>query len=321
MGGATIRLLVILGPTAVGKTDLALDLAPRLGGEIVSADSTQVYRGMDIGTDKPPPEARRRVPHHLVDLRDPDEGFDVATYQRLAGEAVANIAARGRLPMLVGGSGLYIRAVVEGYQFLPAGADPAVREELARRAAERGAEDLLSELVAVDPAAARAIGPGNTRRLIRALEVYRVTGRPISTAHRQPPPYHTLKLGLTRHREELYRRIEARVERELADGLVEEVAGLLRRYPPDLPAFQAVGYKEVIGYLQGRYDRTAMVALLKRNTRRLAKKQMTWFRRERDVIWLDAGAYDRRGLAAAAEAVVRRRWPDLPREGAFSEPL
>ncbi|MBX6378525.1 MAG: tRNA (adenosine(37)-N6)-dimethylallyltransferase MiaA, partial [Clostridia bacterium] len=156
---------------------------------------------------------------------------------------------------------------------------------------------------------------------IRALEVYRVTGRPISTAHRQPPPYHTLKLGLTRHREELYRRIEARVERELADGLVEEVAGLLRRYPPDLPAFQAVGYKEVIGYLQGRYDRTAMVALLKRNTRRLAKKQMTWFRRERDVIWLDAGAYDRRGLAAAAEAVVRHRWPDLPREGAFSEPL
>ncbi|MBX6378873.1 MAG: tRNA (adenosine(37)-N6)-dimethylallyltransferase MiaA, partial [Clostridia bacterium] len=156
MGGATIRLLVILGPTAVGKTDLALDLAPRLGGEIVSADSTQVYRGMDIGTDKPPPEARRRVPHHLVDLRDPDEGFDVATYQRLAGEAVANIAARGRLPMLVGGSGLYIRAVVEGYQFLPAGADPAVREELARRAAERGAEDLLSELAAVDPAAARA---------------------------------------------------------------------------------------------------------------------------------------------------------------------
>lgn len=288
-----IRVGAIVGPTAVGKSDLAVDVAERIGAEILSADSTAVYRGMDIGTDKPPLEARRRVPHHLIDLVDPDEPFNVVRYCEEAECAVRAVVARGRRPLFVGGTGLYVRAATLGYRFNPAPPDPALREALWELAGREGPEAVHRRLEAVDPESARRIDPHNTRRVIRALEVHAQTGIPFSQWSRrpaEPPPYDRLVVGLTRDRARLYARVEARVHRELNDGLVDEVRRLLARYPADLPAFQALGYKEVIGYLQGRYDYAQMVAILTRNTRRFAKRQYTWFRREPGIVWLDLDA-------------------------------
>lgn len=307
-------LLVILGPTAVGKSRLALALARRLGGEIVSADSAQVYRHLDIGTDKPSAEERAAVPHHLVDVVDPDEPFSVWDFQRLARAAIADIGARGRLPLLVGGTGLYIRAVIRrGYAFPPAPPDPGLRAALAARVEREGWEALHRALRQADPEAAARIDPRNVRRVIRALEVYLSTGVPFSRwvgggarspdAAEGPPLYDALLVGLTREREDLYRRIEERVEAQLRRGLVEEVRRLLARgYDPGLQSFQALGYKEVIAYLAGRVPYDEMVRLLKRNTRRYAKRQWTWFRREAGVHWFDL---TRQGEAEVEEAVAR----------------
>lgn len=314
-------LLVILGPTAVGKSRLALALARRLGGEIVSADSAQVYRFLDIGTDKPSPADRAAVPHHLVDVRDPDEPFSVADYQALAAAAIAAVAARGRLPVLVGGTGLYIRAVVSGaYVFPPAPPDPELRAALLARAEAGGIAPLYRELREVDPVAAARIDPRNARRVIRALEVYLQTGVPFSrwgggdgtapaAGGEGAPrvaggsPYDALRIGLTREREDLYARIDARVEDQLRRGLVEEVRGLLARgYDPALPALQALGYKEVVAYLRGDIPYDEMVRVLKRNTRRYAKRQWTWFRREEGVRWFNLTHEDE---AAVEEDVVR----------------
>lgn len=290
---ALLPLLVILGPTAVGKSGLALDLARRLGGEIVSADSAQVYRGMDIGTDKPPPAVTAGVPHHLLDVRDPDEGFSVSEFITLAREAIAGIAGRDRLPILAGGTGLYIRALTAGYELPPAAPDPALRAELAREAAEAGPEAVFRRLQALDPEAAARVDPRNVRRVIRAVEVALSGGTGVPpggrpAGHGAAQPYDALKIGLTRDRDDLYQRIDARVDEQLARGLMEEVRRLLARgYPPDLPAFQALGYKEVITYLQGVVDHDEMVRALKRNTRRYAKRQWTWFRREEGVTWFN----------------------------------
>lgn len=313
-GRAGTPLLVILGPTAVGKTALALRLARRLEGEIVSADSAMIYRGMDIGTDKPSPAERAEIPHHLMDVCDPDQPFSVWEYQRRARAAIAAVAARGRLPLLVGGTGLYIRAVIRPwYAFAPAPPDPALRAELAARAAAAGGAALHRELAAVDPEAAARIGPHNVRRLVRALEVYRVTGVPFSrwlerARAAAAPPYDALLVGLTRAREDLYRRIEARVEDQLRRGLVAEVRSLLAHgYSPALPALQALGYKEVIAYLEGRVPYEEMVRLLKRNTRRYAKRQETWFRREEGVRWFDLTRESAEAVEEAVVALVRAR--------------
>ncbi|MBE3589423.1 MAG: tRNA (adenosine(37)-N6)-dimethylallyltransferase MiaA [Firmicutes bacterium] len=283
------RVGAIVGPTAVGKSELAVEVAERVGAEILSADSTAVYRGMDIGTDKPPPEVRRRVPHHLIDLVDPDEPFHVVRYCEEAARAVREVLARGRRPLFVGGTGLYVRAATLGYRFNPAPPDPRLRRALWELAEREGPVAVHRRLAAVDAEAARRIDPHNTRRVIRALEVHAQTGVPFSRWLREgaEPPYERLVVGLTRARAHLYARVEERVHRELRDGLVEEVRRLLERYPPDLPAFQALGYKEVIGHLQGRYGYEEMVALLVRNTRRFAKRQYTWFRREPGIVWLD----------------------------------
>lgn len=310
-----IPLLVILGPTAVGKSRLALALARRLGGEIVSADSAQVYRFMDIGTDKPSPADRAAVPHHLVDVRDPDEPFSVAEYQAMARAAIDAVAARGRLPVLAGGTGLYIRAVVSGaYAFPAAAPDPALRAALTARAEAGGIDPLYRQLQAVDPVAAARIDPRNARRVIRALEVYLQTGVPFSRrgggAGAAAAPggtagaaYDALLVGLTREREDLYARIDARVEDQLRRGLVDEVRGILARgYDPSLPALQALGYKEVIAHLRGEVPFEEMVRVLKRNTRRYAKRQWTWFRREEGVRWFNLTQED---PAAVEEEVVR----------------
>ncbi|CEP68666.1 tRNA delta(2)-isopentenylpyrophosphate transferase [Moorella glycerini] len=287
-------LAAIVGPTATGKSAIALQVAARLKAEIISADSAQVYRGMDIGTAKLTPAERVGpdgvpVPHHLIDIVNPDEPFSVADFQRLARETVTSILQRGRLPLLVGGTGLYYQAVVDPYLFTPMPGDKKIRQHLEEQARSRGNEYLYEQLKRVDPEAARRIHLHDRRRLVRALEVYIMTGKPISAAlewrRRQETPYHLAAVALTMPRPQLYRRIENRIDAMIAKGLVEEVRGLLARYDYRLPALQAVGYKEIGAYVRGEMELEEAVALLKRNTRRLAKRQLTWFKRDTRLRW------------------------------------
>jgi tRNA dimethylallyltransferase len=273
-------LVVLVGPTAVGKSALALRLAEALAGEIVSADSRLVYRGLDIGTDKPAPAERARVPHHLIDVVYPDQPFSLAAYQDLALAAIADATARGRLPLLVGGTGQYVWAVVEGWDIPRAGPDEAVRARLLAEAQAQGAAAFHDRLAAVDPAAAARIDPTNVRRVVRALEVYELTGRPISAwQRRNPPPYRVLILGLTLPRPALYACIDARVDRMVAQGLFEEVEGLVARgYSLDLPALTGLGYRQVGLHLRGLVTRDEAIRLIKRETRRFVRHQRNWFK-------------------------------------------
>ena len=261
-------LTAIIGPTAVGKTALAIALARRVSGEIVSADSRQIYRGMDIGTAKPTPAELAAAPHHLIDIRDPDEEFSLAAYQDLATAAIADIVARGRMPLLVGGTGQYLAAVLEGWQIPRVPPQPELRAELEREAAELGAGALHARLAAIDPAAAAQIAPSNLRRVIRALEVHAVSGEPISAQQtRVPPPYRIRTIWLSREREEIYRRADERANAMLAAGLVPEVAGLRARgYGWELPAMSSLGYIQLRPYLEGAARLEACVARLKVGT-------------------------------------------------------
>lgn len=291
-------LIAIVGPTAVGKTRLAIDLAKELDGEIVSADSRQVYRFMDIGTAKPTLRERRSVPHHLIDVVEPDDQFTLAQYQELAFAAIDGIIARGKVPFLIGGTGLYVRAVLEGFHIPRVIPSLALRECLYRRASEEGAGSLHNELATIDPVAAGRIDPRNVRRIVRALEVYHETGIPISRLQRkQAPPYRILKIGLTMERAELYRRIDQRVERMIEDGLVEEVKGLVERgYGYEMSAMSGLGYRQIGLYLQGRLELSSAIELIKRETRRFVRQQYTWFRQLDETIhWFTVaeGIYDR----------------------------
>lgn len=253
---------------------------------------------MDIGTDKPSQEERADVPHHLIDILDPGEDYSLALYQRDAYRAIADIQARGRVPILAGGTPLYVRAVLEGWQIPPAPPDPEFRARLERRAQTEGPERLHQELAQVDPAAAARIPPQNVRRVIRALEIYAVTGRPMTELEgRQPPPWRVLVLGLTLPRDELYRRIDERVERQIARGLVEEVRALLAAgVPPDAPALTALGYRQIVAHLRGECSLEEAIARIKSDTHRYARHQMTWLRRLPDVHWFDPrepGWYER----------------------------
>lgn len=274
-------LTAIVGPTAVGKTALAVELAQQMGAEIVSADSRQIYRYMDIGTAKPTPEERAAAPHHLVDIRDPDEPFSLATYQELAYAAIEEILARGRAPLLVGGTGQYLAAVLEGWSIPRVAPQPELRAELEREAAELGAAALHARLAAVDPVAAAQIAPANLRRVIRALEVHAVTGAPISAQQtRQPPPYAIRTIWLTRPRAALYARADARVDAMIAAGLVDEVAGLLARgYAWDLPAMSSLGYIQLRPYFADEASLEACVERLKFDTHSFIRRQGAWFRR------------------------------------------
>lgn len=288
-------LLVICGPTAVGKSAVAMAVARRVDGEIISGDSAQVYRYMDIGTAKPTPEERREIPHHLVDILDPDQRWSVADFRQAVDQLVPQVAARGRLPILAGGTMLYIRAVTAGYAF-PAGAyDPELRRQLYERAEREGPRSLHEWLASVDPVTAGRLHPGDLRRIVRALEVYLLTGTPMSAhaARRCPGPYRLLVVGLTRPRPVLYRRIDDRVDRMLEAGLVEEVRGLLARgYSPQLPSLRALGYREMVDYLYGRSTLEEARRLFARNTRHFARRQLTWMRREAGMIWMDLGEDD-----------------------------
>ncbi|MFA9381093.1 MAG: tRNA (adenosine(37)-N6)-dimethylallyltransferase MiaA [Acetanaerobacterium sp.] len=283
-------LVVIVGPTASGKTALALSLARRMDGEIVSADSMQVYKGMDIQTAKPTPTELAEVPHHLIGVLKPHESFSVAKFQSLARSAIADIAARGRLPFLVGGTGLYVSAVVDNTDFGEIQIDPAVRARLVREAEEQGGETLLARLEALDPAIACRLHPNNTGRIIRALEVVESTGRTLSdyqeASRLAPPPYRVRMLGVTfRDRALLYERVNKRVDEMLQNGLLDEVRELLH-VPLSPTARQAIGCKELRGYLDGTLPLAEAVENLKRQTRRYAKRQLTWFRRDERVRWL-----------------------------------
>ena len=300
-------LIVIVGPTAVGKSRLALELARRLDGEIVGADSRHVYRRMDIGSGKPTAEERRVVPHHLVDVVDIDESFTVADYQRLAYQAIDNILERGRLPFLVGGSGLHVAAVVCGLRPPQVPPNPALRAQLEAVAASEGTDALVRELEALDPEAVRTIDRRNPRRLIRAIEVSRLAGQPFSRLRRrEPPPYDILQIGLTLDRAELYRRVDARVDNMMASGLVEEVESLVAAgYSFDLPAMSGIGYREVGAYLRGEVELVMALRRVKSATHRYARRQYAWFHLDDpDIHWFQTEPWPGEAVARAVEAWV-----------------
>ncbi|MEA3440961.1 MAG: tRNA (adenosine(37)-N6)-dimethylallyltransferase MiaA [Chloroflexota bacterium] len=275
-----IPLIVIIGPTAVGKTELSIELAQRLDGEIISADSRLFYRGMDIGTAKPSLEDRARVPHHLIDVAEPDDVWSLARFQRQVQWHIDQIYQRGNLPFLVGGSGQYIRAVIEGWQIPKVRPDPRLRAALDAWVAEIGAAGLHDRLAALDPQAAEKIDPRNVRRTIRALEVVLSSGRRFSEQRRSgQPTYNTLMLGLSRPRPELYQRIDERIENMIASGLVEEVRELLDRgYSPETPTLSAIGYREILAFLAGENSLEEAVVLMKRATRVFVRRQANWFK-------------------------------------------
>ncbi|HEX78046.1 MAG TPA: tRNA (adenosine(37)-N6)-dimethylallyltransferase MiaA [Dehalococcoidia bacterium] len=298
------RLITIVGPTAVGKSDLALEVAQHLQGEVVNADSRQVYRFMDIGTSKPSPQERRLVPHHLIDIVDPDQDFSLALYQRLAYQVIGEILKRGKLPLLVGGTGLYIWAVVEGWQIAEVPPDWEFRQRLERLAAEKGTLTLYQELQRLDPEAAARIHPRNVRRLIRALEVISRTGHPLSQLQRKgPPPFEVLILGLTMERQALYARIDARVETMIERGWVGEVEKLRAMgYALSLPALSGLGYRQIGLFLEGKLDLPTAVQRIKHETHRFARHQYAWFRpRDERIRWLEAGP----GVTAQALSLVK----------------
>lgn len=322
------RVLVIAGPTASGKSELALQLAEQLDGEIVCADSLTVYRGLDIGSAKPTPEQRRQIPHHLLDIRNPDQLFTAADFMTEARRAIDEILARGKRPLVVGGTGLYLRVLLRGLTDAPPG-DPAVRQRLQQQAEQEGAEELLDELRRVDPETATRCHPHNLVRILRALEVWQTTGTPFSRFHQQhgfsDAPYDSLMLCLDLPRAELYQRVDRRVTAMLESGLVAEVQTLLRAgIPADAKPLQAIGYKEVLAHLRNEIDLVTMTELIRRNTRHLAKRQLTWFRREPDVHWV---AYPQNSATIATSAAMFFKEGERPHaknplqhSGSVSEP-
>jgi tRNA dimethylallyltransferase len=288
-------ILIIAGPTAVGKTDASIQLAQELGAEIVSADSMQIYRGMDIGTAKPTPEQRKLVYHHMIDIVAPDQPYSVGDYLRDARAAIDGILASDGTPIVVGGTGLYIRALMKGLFHGPP-ADLDLRERLLQREAEGEAGALYSDLVKVDPEAAVKIHPNDLRRTVRALEVYYLRDRKLSDFQRehsfQDRPYRFRLLFLVRSRSELYARIEQRVDQMIAAGLEEEVRTLMERgYHHELSSMLGLGYKHFQDCFLGKTSRDEAVVLLKRDTRRFAKRQFTWFRREPEAVWVDVTGF------------------------------
>ena len=287
------RPLAIVGPTATGKSDLAVELAAELGGEVVNADAMQLYRGMDVGTAKLPPERRRGVPHHLLDVLDVTETASVAVYQREARTAVEDLIAAGKPPVLTGGSGLYVQAVVDELRF--PGTDPDVRARWEAELRDRGSEQLHAHLAEVDPAAAGSILPSNGRRVVRALEVIEITGEPFSANLPEPGPprYGALLVGLHRQPADLDERVDARVATMFDEGLVDEVRELERRgLRKGRTASRALGYRQVLDELDGSEDMAGAAAETARATRRFARRQRTWFRRDKRLHWFDAGAGD-----------------------------
>lgn len=295
------RICILAGPTAVGKTDISLALARNLCGEIISADSAQVYRYMDIGTAKLKKEEMQGIKHYMIDEVDPDKDFSVAQFRDRAEAYIRDINARGKLPIITGGTGLYINSLLDNLDFTESICDEEFRMEMKQLAEEKGTEYVHGMLEKVDPASFRKLHPNDLRRTIRALEVYRSTGKPISYFQEQskklPPKYQYAYITLTMDREKLYQRIEQRVDKMMDEGLVEEVEQLLNMgYHRGLTSMQALGYKEIASYLQGEISKEEAVRVLKRDTRHYAKRQLTWFRRDKRIFWVNSDNFYRREI-------------------------
>jgi len=296
------KLIAVVGPTASGKTSLGIALAQRFNGEIISADSRQIYRGMDIGTAKATREEQAAVPHHLIDIRDPDEDYTVADFKRDAIAAINEVLMRGRVPILVGGTGLYVRAVIENLDIPKIAGDPKLRNEIENEIATLGLAAVFKKLVALDPEAAYVVDPRNPRRVVRALEVATITGKPFTAQRRKYEPlYDVLEIGINPSPDKpevLRERIDRRIDEMMRDGLVDEVKSLLRlirkKYDASdddgsskLPiAFDAIGYREIIDYLRDATTLETAVAAMKMNTWHFAKRQITWFKKDRAIHWI-----------------------------------
>ena len=284
-------VIALVGPTSVGKSDVAMKLALMLKTEIISADSRQIYRGMDIGTAKPSLEARKQVIHHMIDMVDPDQRFNAGQFRSLAHRSIERLHRNGKVPIVVGGTGLYLKLLLMGTWEGPT-ADWLLRDRLQKEEAANGPGFLHQELKKFDPESAEKIMPNDVSKIIRAIEVYRIMGQPISVFHQQhrfaDHPYQAMVIGLRRARPDLYERIEARVDEMLCNGLEEETSVLLKKgYSEDLGSMKGLGYRQMGGYLKGRYDRAEAIRLIKRDTRRYAKRQLTWFNRDPLIHWLD----------------------------------
>lgn len=293
----SIPLLCIVGPTAVGKTEIAIELAHRLKGEIISADSVQVYRYMDIGTAKPTAEERRGIPHYLIDIVDPDVNFTVYDYQKLAQQYIREVYSKGKLPILTGGTGLYIKAVVDEYTFCSRKVNPYLRRRLQEELQLKGKGEFYRLLQEIDPRAAERVHPNDARRIIRALEFYYMTGEPISVqwerTKKNKGNYNLIMIGITMEKKYLYERINKRVDLMLEKGLLDEVKGLLERgYKSDLKSMQSLGYFHLANFLEGKWDWETAVTTFKRDTRRYAKRQLTWFRADKRIIWHERMPYN-----------------------------
>ncbi len=306
-------LVVLTGPTAVGKTRLSVQLAQEIGGEIISADSMQVYRGMDIGSAKVTREEMQGVPHFLIDELEPDQEFHVVRFQEFAKKYIYEIYGRGHIPILVGGTGFYIQAVLYDIDFTEHGTNMDYRHMLEEKAAREGAGTLHDMLREADPASADAIHANNVKRVIRALEFYHETGERISehneAERKKRSPYAFAYFVLNDRRERIYEKIDQRVDQMMQHGLLEEVQALRARgFTRDMVSMQGLGYKEMLDYLDGVCTLEEAVRILKRDTRHFAKRQLTWFRRERDVIWIDKDrfAYDDRAILAYMEEIIRQ---------------
>ena len=298
------KVIVICGPTGIGKTSVGIRLAEKLGGEIISADSMQIYRYMDIGTAKPTVDERDRVLHHMIDIVDPDGDFDAVRFAEMARQKVTQLHQRGVMPFVVGGTGLYIKALLQGlFQSNPV--DPQIRERLMKEAAENGSSRLFDHLQQVDPDAAERLHPNDTYRIVRALETIESTGRPISE-HQQDhgfsdEPFHALKVCLQMDRQTLYDRIDRRVDLMIDAGFMDEVQKLLGMgYSADLKSMQSIGYRHIIDFIEGRVSWDECVRTLKRDTRRYAKRQFTWFGADKDMIWHRPDEFNQIGELVAA---------------------
>ncbi|MED1801854.1 tRNA (adenosine(37)-N6)-dimethylallyltransferase MiaA [Brevibacillus porteri] len=310
------RLVVIIGPTSVGKTQLSLELAEQFDGEIISGDSMQVYRGMDIGTAKAEPEELARIPHHLIDIKNPDEEYSVAMFQESAATLITDINQRGKLPFIVGGTGLYIESVTHRFQFSTTSQDPELRDRLQRLADSEGVEALHARLADVDPITAERLHPNDVKRVIRALEIYESSGYKMSDfqLRAQHSPYDLVMIGLTMDRAKLYERINHRVELMIEAGLVEEVRGLLDAgYDASLVSMQGLGYKELIPYLYGEITLEKAVNDIQQRTRHFAKRQLSWFRRMAEIQWFDmTDPAEHRNNVETIKRILAGKFQQLP---------
>lgn len=307
---SSLPIVLLAGPTAVGKSEIALELAERLGTDIISADSMQVYRYMDIGTAKPSKEDRSRAVHHLIDIVDPDEPFDAATYGELARSVIDDLIKQGKIPLVVGGTGLYMKVLIRGICNGAPG-DSAVRNQLLEEIGKLGLESLYAELLRVDPEVGKKLHPNDRQRIVRALEVFRLTGRPLSyfqNRHQfQERFYPTVKIFLYRERNALYDRIDQRALRMIDAGLVDEVRFLLEKgFGPDLKPMQSLGYKQIVRFILGKWSLDMAISEIQKETRRYAKRQITWFRGDPEFKWLPAEDLD---SLLALVGSIRQRIP------------